>query len=320
MAALPRQSATSGKVTLRVEPSRVAGSAICTVSIPLKVNGDVLRALRCGAGAPASADRCDETIVAYAAARKAAAKLGADPKARVVCCGCPGDEFQVSADCAPTLSSVRKAAAAIISAMAFGGLNKFYSQAARTIGVTPEKGAFDKAARAAHAALASGVTVVFSGKVRVADSGSSTGAAKAKAAAEVLERKHAAAVKKTPAAGSARKSPCKTEGEACAVKRAGGLKAAVASAYAMEKLGLRICVCDGGVCVPRSAAATLARDAASAPAVASFAKRVLRPKAEAKGVLVADAAARCAAPAAALRVDGEAVTVAWVKSAVAALA
>ena len=171
---LKRWSAKSKNIDLRIEPTKARGinSATCVVAFPLKTNPWVLESLHCGS-MPISTKNLDESILAYAVYKIAWKKLMSPSKSGIasgatsVKWGSHGDEFQICATVGPRISSVRKAAGLIVSSLKFGSLFSKYSSYCRSIGIKPEKSAFEHAATAANAALNSGVTIVATGRLAI---------------------------------------------------------------------------------------------------------------------------------------------------------
>jgi hypothetical protein len=169
-APLPRHSAKSGKITLRVEPSRKAAAGCVTVAIPFRANHWVLDAAESGCD-PLDVAHFDISALGYAAFEAAQDKIMgstaaiAAHKATKMCCGAQGDHFLISVVCDKTFSSARKNAGSIIAALRFGSLYSRYAEVCKRIGYKPDKDGFNAAATAANSAVKSGLIVVVSGRV-----------------------------------------------------------------------------------------------------------------------------------------------------------
>jgi len=315
--ALPTRAAKSGKVSLRVEPTRDAPGGAVVVGVPITLNAELLHALECGSqggthGVP-SATAADVTLVAYAAVLKARAKLATDPKAAAgrVSCSALGSEFLIGAVCGSTLSSARKTAAAILSALKFGSLFPTYKNLARVIGVSAEKPAFLHAAAALRSATLKGVTVVVAGKVNVprAEVAAKTAATLAKkfatASAATIERGSArSGLAFEAAAGDASCPPPNA-----ALIKATGLKAVFTSLYLATR-AIPSRAVPGGLAV-ESQHESQARSPATQNAAAAYAKKWKR----GRGLLVYQAAARCGAPTTSLKIAGDAPAANWITAA-----
>jgi len=303
-------TAKSGSVVVRVEPARGAPGGVVCVGVPARVNASLLGALECGrAGgthAVASAADADATLVAYACVLKVRAKLATDPKGRAARCAAFDGEFVVSVPCDRTMSSARKTAAAVLSAMRFGGLWKGYKAGAAAVGVKPDRAAFLHAAGALRAAAGRGVTVVVAGRVSVAR------AEIVATSAGVLAGKLSAALAAAVPSGRARAGAAfvaTADGDSgCPAARhvvlpATGLQAALLCRFLASR-GVVGRAGPGGVAVEQP----LGAPAAEAKAAELFAKKWRAGRA----LLVYHAAVNCEAPTAALTVAGGAPDASWI--------
>jgi hypothetical protein len=173
-AKLPRWSAKSGKITLKIEPTKARGvsSSAVVVGIPLKTNPWVLEAIEC-AKYPLSTQHLDESVIACVVYQLVKSKLLASTKSAISCgassveYGCHGDEFQICVAVPAKISSARKVAGLIISQLKFGNLYSKYAAKCRDMGVKPDRAAFDRAASEGNSGLNSGIQVTITGRIKV---------------------------------------------------------------------------------------------------------------------------------------------------------
>jgi hypothetical protein len=171
-------AASSGGVTVRVEPTRAAPTACVVVGIPFTANHWVLHALK--AGTPAAlhdVELFDQTLVAYVAYEAVLEKLAGSTveaiKNKVVSadCGAQGGEFLISVTCAPTLAAARKCVGIVLQNLRWGALYQRYANWCKAFEVRADKAAFSHAAAVANAATQRGVVAVFTGKVEADHAG-----------------------------------------------------------------------------------------------------------------------------------------------------